>query len=451
MLIFFFFCSIINKMGIGTERIDLIMKKKNIILIAAGAAVVVAGIVTAVVISKSGQKSITFEVTYKDETNDTITVKSKKDTLFDVLKEAKLIEYQEEEDGICVVSFNHNDINPDEGEAWSFAKDGTEIADISAAAVADKDIYEVKYVLSEAAVTNESQSEFAKKYLYSDTRPIAVMIDNDSKDARPQIGLDEAYLVYEITVEGGATRFMAVFKNDDTEKIGPVRSSRHYFLDYVMENNAIYTHYGWSPKAQEDIPRLDINNINGVAGDGNVFWRDYSVTKDWHTAYTSMANIKNAAQNKGYSMTSDKGNVFKYNDDDTDLPTETSATNISLKYNGIYTTGYRYDAEAKMYQKIINGSDYYMQNKSPVTAKNIIIQFAANYSLGDGSARQEVETVGSGSGYYITNGKCEKITWEKPVRAEKTKYIGEDGEEIVLNQGKTFVNIINPSNNVTVE
>ena len=104
-----------------------------------------------------------------------------------------------------------------------------------------------------------------------------------------------------------------------------------------------------------------------------------------------------------------------------------------------------------MYQKIINGSDYYMQNKSPVTAKNIIIQFAANYSLGDGSARQEVETVGSGSGYYITNGKCEKITWEKPVRAEKTKYIGEDGEEIVLNQGKTFVNIINPSNNVTVE
>ncbi len=82
---------------------------------------------------------------------------------------------------------------------------------------------------------------------------------------------------------------------------------------------------------------------------------------------------------------------------------------------------------AKKEEKIINGSDYYMQNKSPVTAKNIIIQFAANYSLGDGSARQEVETVGSGSGYYITNGKCEKITWEKPARAEKTKYIGEDG------------------------
>ena len=106
---------------------------------------------------------------------------------------------------------------------------------------------------------------------------------------------------------------------------------------------------------------------------------------------------------------------------------------------------------AKKEEKIINGSDYYMQNKSPVTAKNIIIQFAANYSLGDGSARQEVETVGSGSGYYITNGKCEKITWEKPARAEKTKYIGEDGEEIVLNQGKTFVNIINSSNKVTVE
>lgn len=427
------------------------MKKKNIILIAAGAAVVVAGVITAVVISKSGQKNITFSVTYKDESTDTINIKTKEETLFNALKAARLIEYQEEEDGVKVVSFNHKDINPDEGEAWSFSKDGQEIADIAAETVEDKDNYEVKYVLEESAVTNVSQSEFAKKYIYSDTRPIAVMIDNDSKDARPQIGLDEAYLVYEITVEGGATRFMAVFKNDDTEKIGPVRSSRHYYLDYVMENDAIYTHYGWSPKAQNDIPRLDINNINGVAGDGNVFWRDYSVTKDWHTAYTSMANIKNAAQNKGYAQTSDRGNVFKYNDEDTDLPTDSSATNISLKYNGIYTTGYRYDAEGKMYQKTINGSDYYMQNKNAVTAKNIIIQFAANYSLGDGSARQEVETVGGGSGYYITNGKCEKITWEKPARAEKTKYIGEDGEEIVLNQGKTFVNIINPSNNVTIE
>ena len=84
-------------------------------------------------------------------------------------------------------------------------------------------------------------------------RPIAVMIDNDSDDSRPQIGLEDAYMVYEIVVEGKATRLMALFKNYDLEKIGPVRSSRHYFLDYALENDAIYSHAGWSPKAAKDI------------------------------------------------------------------------------------------------------------------------------------------------------------------------------------------------------
>ena len=74
-------------------------------------------------------------------------------------------------------------------------------------------------------------------------RPIAVMIDNHN-GAWPQAGLNDAYMVYEIIVEGGETRLMALFKGVDLEKIGPVRSARHYFLDYAMENDAIYVHYG---------------------------------------------------------------------------------------------------------------------------------------------------------------------------------------------------------------
>ena len=80
-------------------------------------------------------------------------------------------------------------------------------------------------------------------------RPIAVMIDNH-KGAMPQAGLNDAYMVYEIIVEGGETRLMALFKGANLDKIGPVRSSRHYFLDYALENDAIYVHFGWSPQAQ---------------------------------------------------------------------------------------------------------------------------------------------------------------------------------------------------------
>ena len=65
-------------------------------------------------------------------------------------------------------------------------------------------------------------------------RPIAVMIDNNI-DAQPQAGLNDAYMVYEIIVEGGESRLMALFKGVSLDKIGPVRSSRHYFLDYALE------------------------------------------------------------------------------------------------------------------------------------------------------------------------------------------------------------------------
>ena len=103
-------------------------------------------------------------------------------------------------------------------------------------------------------------------------RPIAVMIDNH-KGAWSQANLEKAYLVYEIIVEGGETRLMAVFKGQDLDKIGPVRSSRHYFLDYALENDAIYVHHGWSPQAQSDISRLGVDNINGIQESSSNFWR----------------------------------------------------------------------------------------------------------------------------------------------------------------------------------
>ena len=89
-----------------------------------------------------------------------------------------------------------------------------------------------------------------------DTRPIAVMIDNVG-DARPQAGLNDAYIVYEIIVEGNLTRLMAVFKDVDLEKIGPIRSSRHYFLDYALENDAIYVHFLWR---QQDLQKSKLKN-----------------------------------------------------------------------------------------------------------------------------------------------------------------------------------------------
>ena len=108
--------------------------------------------------------------------------------------------------------------------------------------------------------------------LDSNSRSYAVMINNHSAARLHHAGLQDAYLIYEIIVEGGLTRYMAVFKDQDTAKIGSVRSSRHYFLDYAMENDAIYVHWGWSPQAQSDISKYKINNINGLTWEGTYFY-----------------------------------------------------------------------------------------------------------------------------------------------------------------------------------
>ena len=97
-----------------------------------------------------------------------------------------------------------------------------------------------------------------------DDRPIAVILDNHTA-AWPHSGIEQAYKVYEIIVEGGETRLLALFKGQNVPVIGPTRSTRHYFLDYVLENDAIHVHFGWSPQARRDARSLGIDNVNGMA------------------------------------------------------------------------------------------------------------------------------------------------------------------------------------------
>lgn len=296
----------------------------------------------------------------------------------------------------------------------------------------------------------DNTSEFYKTITEGNERPIAVMIDNDNSSAWPQSGLDKAYKVYEIIVEGGATRFMALFKNTDCEKIGPVRSSRHYFLDYVLENDAIYVHYGWSPKAANDISALGINKINGVlGGDGNIFWRERKYSGDWHSAYTNIEKIKDMANNKNYRDTTDK-KITGINKEFEEI-SGSDAKNITLPYSGMYKVYYTYDDSIKAYKRKMNSTEHKSADGTYYTATNIIIQYANNFPVGDGSPRQDVTTVGSGEGYFITGGKCIPITWQKSSRSSETVYKTQDGKDIELNPGTTWINIISPATKAIIE
>lgn len=288
----------------------------------------------------------------------------------------------------------------------------------------------------------------------SKTRPVAVMINNLNA-ARPyHSGLQDAYLVYEIIVEGGITRMMAIFKDKDTARIGSVRSSRHYYLDYALENDAIYVHYGWSPQAQSDISKLNVKNVNGLYD--NAFWRDTSLNVAYeHTAFTSMEKIMNVAKNKGYSLTSNKDLLLNYSSKDIDLKEEDGnvfANSVDIKYSNYLTTSYVYNSKDKLYYRSVNNkshSDYV--TKKQFSTKNIIISYVKNSSItNDTSGRQNLHNVGSGNGYYITNGIAVPITWEKSSRSAQTVYKYKNGKEIVVNDGNTFIQIA-PLNSATIK
>ena len=164
----------------------------------------------------------------------------------------------------------------------------------------------------------------------SKSRPIAVMINNNHA-AWPHAGLQESFLNYEIIAEGGITRIMSLYKDiDNVDKIGSVRSSRPYFLDYVLENDAIYAHWGGSDQAYNDIDSLDIDNIDAVKYEGKYFFRDKNANKQFeHTGFTKMSMLNDGIEKLGYDKTTNKGNLFQYSVDEININNKENRTFFS--------------------------------------------------------------------------------------------------------------------------
>ena len=281
----------------------------------------------------------------------------------------------------------------------------------------------------------------------SNKRPIAIMIDNNVGN-NAHVGLQDAYLTYEIIVEGGLTRIMAIFKDVNTSVIGPVRSSRHYFLDYALESDAIYAHYGWSTFAENDIKALGVNNINGLYDKG--YYRNYNIAAP-HNVFTSIEDLYNVSTSKGYSTTSNNYNLLNYTPDDivfNDTIDLLTANNVSMNYSYREIRSYTYDATNSYYLRYMNNSPHTDRDSGEVYHyKNIIIMKVNNSTL-DSYGRQDLDTVGSGEGYYIANGYAIPITWSKASRSAKTHYYYRDNE-LVVADGNTMIQVVPINSNIT--
>ena len=172
-----------------------------------------------------------------------------------------------------------------------------------------------------------------------------------------------------------------------------------------------------------------------------------------HNVISSTKKILGVAKRKGYKTTSTQESVLNYTAKEVNLEEGTDATTIKLPYSDDYSVTYKYDAEAKKYTRYYNKTvqkDW--KTKETVQVKNIIVTFAKNTRLNDGSGkdRQNLYNIGTLDGYYITNGKAIKIKCEKKTRISQTVYKDLEGNEIDVNDGNTFVQIMPINAKVTI-
>ena len=270
------------------------------------------------------------------------------------------------------------------------------------------------------------------------SRPLSIMVEN-SEGSRPQSGLDKANIVYEVLAEGGITRFLAIYYDQDTEEVGPVRSARPYFVSKSLEHQAIYVHVGGSEEAYNFIKEENIDDINEFV-DFQPFWR----TKDRnppHNLYTSTIRLRKEANKLGY-IEMIKKQEYQFEIDRNERLTGRETDSIVIPYNNIYKVSYRYQPNSTRYLRFMNDEPHIdAKTKEQLAVDNIIIQFADTKII-DKEGRLAVDFIGKGKGLLFFKGNSEEIIWEKQDLQSRTIFMYKEGNRIALTPGSVWIQIV---------
>ena len=289
---------------------------------------------------------------------------------------------------------------------------------------------------------------------YIARRPVAVVINN-SPDARPQSGIANADIIYEVLAEGSTTRLLLVFQSDIPEKIGPVRSARDYFVDFALNHDAFFVHHGGSPTGYQRIRSLlGINAVDGIRFEGIVFWRDRSYP-EWtgierqraleHSSYTGWARLTRHMENfevRDY-INEDPLNGFIFGE----MPQNASlyqrdVKTITVPYARNVTTTFVYSQDTGMYYlEHIRGIWQDALTEEHVSVANVLIQ-QTTIRVVDNVGRRSVETVGSGTGFLARGGNVYRVNWQKDDHDSPMRWYFLDGSSVVLAPGRTWINVL---------
>lgn len=276
----------------------------------------------------------------------------------------------------------------------------------------------------------------------SKTRIIGVMIENHF-EARPQTGLDQADMVYEILAEGMITRFIGIYHSQEPEVIGPVRSIRPYYIHVIDGFDALIGHAGQSPQALVMLDQGQLPDLDEIRKAGAAYWRE-NFRKAPHNLYTSIEKLRAAAEQRNY-RTDGYIPTFPFFKDG-EIASGTEAKNINIKYYENYYVDYEYDEANQIYKRSINGKPHIdLETKEQLTAKNILVVQAA-HKIFDSVGRREVDVYGPGKGFLFQNGVVQEVTWERKDGVIRP-FI--NGKEQPLHPGQTWTIFIPNTTNVS--
>ena len=273
---------------------------------------------------------------------------------------------------------------------------------------------------------------------------VAVMIDNHP-DARPQYGIADAAVVYEVPVEGDFTRLLAIFDRDQVvAKVGPVRSARSYYLDWQAEyGQPLYLHCGGSPEALARIKTENIFAANEFYF-GRYYWRDDNFIAP-HNLFTNSENWQKLWQDYDKVGTRAwQGWTFGW-----DFSTSTSASSFVVDYGMGYKVEWRFDAATSKYARYLSNAKQFAGGGEEIVVDNVIVQYTKT-KIVDDYGRKEIQSIGNGSARVFRDGRLIVASWTKNSLTERTKFFDEAGVEIKLKPGKTWLQIVPSEGSVTV-
>jgi hypothetical protein len=261
-----------------------------------------------------------------------------------------------------------------------------------------------------------------------------VMIEN-SADAWPLSGVDDAFLVIEAPVEGNIPRLIAFYGSDQSvEKIGPVRSSRAYYIDWNTELGGIYAHVGGSPEALALLDERGVFDLDQFF-QSEYFYRDEQTRYAPHNVYTTTDDLQKSVEeiHRVYDVTEDPQYETWLFQDGISNASDVQTIHVEWPSSSLYNADWLYTPETNAFTRRQGGGTY--------TAQNIVV-IETEIAVIDAVGRKELRTVGTGRALVYRNGETITGTWKKLSPTERLRFYDEAGKEVVMNAGKTWIEVV---------